>query len=136
MGKLHLYQNKQLLVKQCQINVKTFSSWHIKPNMTIRVNGDIILTQFSEWAHENSSDSLWHKNLKSEEQWCVKVMQNVLKKANAHLFMWNRKSRGDTEWTLIYSWRQFQHLFRQVDLENCDSMFFYAVLSSLWTLFF
>ena len=68
--------------------------------MTSRVIGNIILMQFSVWVHENSSDSLWQKNLNSEEQWCIKVMQNTLKKANTHLFLWNRKSRGEEEWEI------------------------------------
>ncbi len=30
-----------------------------------------------------------------------KIMQNRLKKANTHLFMWNRESRGEVEWQVI-----------------------------------
>ena len=90
--------------------------------MTIRVIGDIILMQFSVWVHGNSSDSLWHKNLNSEEQWCIQIMQNILKKANTHLLMWNRNRGGEVEWQLIIL-RIMWHF--KVHLENLDFELFY-----------
>lgn len=68
-------------------------------NLTSRVIDNIVLMQFSVCVYENSSDSLWHKN--SEERWCIKVMQNTFKKANTHLFLWNRKGRDEVGWQFI-----------------------------------
>lgn len=91
--------------------------------MTIRVIGNIILVQFSVWVHENSSDSLWHKNLNSEDQWCIKVMQiYIFKKSNTHT------CACETERTEVW-WRDSSSSWRfKVSLESFDFILFFVFL--------